>query len=326
MTCRRAFDVDLAAFLRAPRAPELADFVEHYPRCPDCAAEVRAWTEVHLALADPHPAPADLLAHHDGTLAGEGRASVDRHLATCPSCAEELRALRRYDAVGRDDAVPGAAAPAPTSARRGTLGRVGRALWHPAVAYAVALLLLVPVALQRRWEQVAPVDPGQSVAQRERAAPARTAAPEAAKAAPEPAPAPALRRGAEAPQDAGAPPPRPDTQTLDLTHAAPRAAAERDAVARPAPAARAGARQAPSFDADARRLTIPVADAARGAPTLEVRLRDAPGARELRQRLAAPPPGAPVSVELPAGWVTPGRWEIELHAAGEVTRFTLDVP
>jgi len=32
MSCSRSFDIDLAAFLRDPRAPELADFVDHYPR------------------------------------------------------------------------------------------------------------------------------------------------------------------------------------------------------------------------------------------------------------------------------------------------------
>src|SRR4030095_11636575 len=46
MSCRRAYDLDLAAFFADPRAPELAEFVEHYPRCPECAAEARAWREV----------------------------------------------------------------------------------------------------------------------------------------------------------------------------------------------------------------------------------------------------------------------------------------
>jgi anti-sigma factor RsiW len=143
MTCRRAFDVDLAGFLRDPRAPELADFVDHYPRCPDCSAEVRAWTEVHLGLAGRHPDAAELLAYQDGTLSGDARAVVDRHLQTCPSCAEELRALRRFDEAGGE-------ARRPDPASRPTAGWLGRVLWHPAVGYGVALVALAAVGLQHR--------------------------------------------------------------------------------------------------------------------------------------------------------------------------------
>ena len=59
MDCRRAFDVDLAAFLADARAPEWAEFRAHYPGCPACAAEVRAWTELdrllHAALVHDEP-------------------------------------------------------------------------------------------------------------------------------------------------------------------------------------------------------------------------------------------------------------------------------
>jgi hypothetical protein len=99
MSCRRSFDIDLAAFLRDPHARELADFVDHYPRCPWCAAEVRAWTEVHHAFAPPHLEPARLLAYRAGALAGADRDRVDRHVAGCRSCAEELRALDGFAAV-----------------------------------------------------------------------------------------------------------------------------------------------------------------------------------------------------------------------------------
>jgi anti-sigma factor RsiW len=149
MTCRRAFDVDLAGFLRDPRASELADFVDHYPRCPDCSAEVRAWTEVHLGLAGHHPDAAELLAYQDGTLAGDARAVVDRHLETCPSCGEELRALRRFDEVGGKARHPH---PSPHS----TAGWLGRVLWHPAVGYGVALVALAAVGLQHRAASVPP--------------------------------------------------------------------------------------------------------------------------------------------------------------------------
>ncbi len=40
----------LAAFVIDPRDPTWAEFREHYPTCPDCAGEVRAWTELHVEL------------------------------------------------------------------------------------------------------------------------------------------------------------------------------------------------------------------------------------------------------------------------------------
>ena len=43
MSCRRAFDVDVAEFLARSSAPEFSDFREHYPRCPDCAPEMRTF-------------------------------------------------------------------------------------------------------------------------------------------------------------------------------------------------------------------------------------------------------------------------------------------
>ena len=46
MSCARAFDIDLAGYLDAPRAAEFDAFRRHYPRCEACSAEVRAWTEL----------------------------------------------------------------------------------------------------------------------------------------------------------------------------------------------------------------------------------------------------------------------------------------
>jgi len=55
MACRKAFDVDLVACLLDAGRPEWTEFREHYPRCPECAAEVRTWTELQSSLAPPHP-------------------------------------------------------------------------------------------------------------------------------------------------------------------------------------------------------------------------------------------------------------------------------
>ena len=62
MKCRRAFEADLLAVVRAEGGD--AEFLAHYPTCPDCAAEVRVWGELDGMLrtgaspADAHPEPA----------------------------------------------------------------------------------------------------------------------------------------------------------------------------------------------------------------------------------------------------------------------------
>ncbi len=335
--------MDLAAFLRDPRAPEVAEFVEHYPRCPDCAAEVRAWTEVHLGLDPPHPAPAELLAYADGALQTAPRAAVEAHLAGCASCAEELRAVRRFDTVahaGSERAEPArlrrsapAASPGPGR------GRLGRVLWHPAFAYAVALLVLVPTLIDvarrptslPRAREPARVS-GMPAADRELRQPA-----------PPPHPAPPAAERAVPAEDPVAPPPstlflsrRPGPAAGKLAepqhHEAreqpkrPAAAGEIDASVTRAPRGAAEPAPGPTLDAHTGMLTVPVPDAARRSATVEVRVRDAAGARELRQRVDLPRAGEPFTIHLPADWVSPGRWEVELHAAGAVMRFPLRVP
>ena len=81
MACERSQDLDLSAFLAAPRDEEFEDFRHHYPRCAECAAEVRAWTELHEALAPAHPDPERLAGYQ--ALPPAERALLDRHLAGC---------------------------------------------------------------------------------------------------------------------------------------------------------------------------------------------------------------------------------------------------
>ena len=59
MSCQRTQEIDLLEFLANPRAGEFDAFRKHYPVCPECASEVRVWTELHqqLAASEPHPAP-----------------------------------------------------------------------------------------------------------------------------------------------------------------------------------------------------------------------------------------------------------------------------
>ncbi len=143
MSCRRAYDIDLAAFLADPRDPAHGDFREHYPRCAACAAEVRAWSEVEGLLRPPeaHPAPEKLLAFEEDrdSLAPVERAALEEHVSQCASCRDELAALRGFE--------PGPAkAPAPArgSALGALLAGLRSLLVQPAFAYGLALLFAAP--------------------------------------------------------------------------------------------------------------------------------------------------------------------------------------
>ena len=147
MSCQRVQEIDLAGFLASPRDAEFASFREHYPVCRECAAEVRAWTELEVLLRGPaeHPAPELLLRFEDEpmTLAAQRRAEVDRHLAGCVSCRDELSSLRAFQPAAapvREHAAPGLGE---------LLATVRRWFWQPALAYALVLLLLVPLVADR---------------------------------------------------------------------------------------------------------------------------------------------------------------------------------
>jgi hypothetical protein len=154
MSCRHASEIDLLGFLDDPRRQEFAEFREHYPRCRDCAAELRVWTELHAALratraASAHPEP-EQLARYEGApggLAPAERRALEAHLATCPACRDELRALRGWTPVARiDPASARAAAPAP---RGEWLAALRRLLWHPALAYALLAAFVAPTVYRQ---------------------------------------------------------------------------------------------------------------------------------------------------------------------------------
>jgi anti-sigma factor RsiW len=331
MTCRRAFDADLLAVLRGEEAD--ADFVAHYPSCPDCAAEVRVWGELEgmLRAGTPvessHPEPAALLAFVDApaTLAAAARTAVEGHLATCRACAEEVRTLRGFDAAQLVAAGAASAASAPpvrpTRERPAdddaptAGGWLGRLVWHPAFAYALVAVLLVPLLrdqLPRVAEKTRAVDarrigpalppaserdasaPPAAMAKRERGAggfeDAPRAAPEdAPRAAPEDAPRPAPNAAAPlAPMTglaAGAP--RPPAQALAVQRVDEMAVRKAQG---PAPAARSG-------DDQAMRALAPEAGQALSGQLGDQREREVASA-------AAPPPGgasAPVLEIAPMG-------------------------
>src|SRR5947209_19272899 len=133
MSCRRAFDLDLADFVAGSARPEWAEFRAHYARCAECSAEVRAWTELHLLLQPPvaHPAEELLLRFETepGRLPAAERRAVEEHLAHCVSCNDELAALRRFDFTALEPKAAAAPAPAP---RLSLAERLRRLVLHPA--------------------------------------------------------------------------------------------------------------------------------------------------------------------------------------------------
>jgi anti-sigma factor RsiW len=125
MSCRRALEIEAAAYLVEPRAPEWRAFRAHFPSCPDCSAAVASWTELEQALRARaraaegalHPLPPELAAFDasPGALPAGRRGEITRHLETCARCADELAALRGFDF----GALAAGAPPPPRDALRG---------------------------------------------------------------------------------------------------------------------------------------------------------------------------------------------------------------
>jgi hypothetical protein len=158
MNCRRAFDIDLAAFMVDPSAPGFAEFDAHYPSCADCAAEVAVWRELEEQLrwpavvaSDEHPDELLLLKLEDDprSLTQTDRMALEAHVSDCPSCRDELVALRGFEmpATGEQEEPS-----RPTWRDRVTeLAGRGRALLlHPAFAYALVFALLIPIVVTQR--------------------------------------------------------------------------------------------------------------------------------------------------------------------------------
>jgi len=171
MNCRRAFNIDLSAFVVDAAAPEYADFKAHYPGCPDCAAEVRVWRELEdqlrspaVAGADEHPDEALLLQLEDDPdgLARPDRLALESHLEDCPSCRDELAALRAF-VLPAPAAQPEAPTPTWGEVVADLAARTRALLLHPAFAYTLVVALLVPTVLTQ-WTGVLPS--GDPVAER----------------------------------------------------------------------------------------------------------------------------------------------------------------
>lgn len=156
MSCRKAFETDLAEFTLEPSAPGFADFRQHVADCADCTAEVSVWTELGRQLTGGmrqpeagHPSEELLLRFGDGkTASPEERRVVERHLKQCPTCRDELRSLQRFDFASLLQASP----ELPVSPHRETARIVAwlrQLLVHPAFAYGLVVLLIMPTVLTR---------------------------------------------------------------------------------------------------------------------------------------------------------------------------------
>lgn len=352
MACQRSREIDLLAFLAAPRGEEFAEFRLHYPRCAECSAELRAWTELHEALGAAHPEPEQLARYAELPLAQ--RAAVDAHVRSCPACREELAQLADFDPSRLAEPV---SAPREGGLRRWLAG-LGRIFWSPAFAYALVVLMLVPVTqrLVRERAQAplaealfdaeplpsaaAPHPPAASAERRDALAEAKPSAPVLEKAQP-----------GKAAADSAAEPAEPRAQAFELARTEPSEAVARLRQPAAAGLAAATAKQAMKAAAAEPRdellleswrtahaprpqpagllyLGIPVG-AQQPPGEAWVAVRDAAGARELRQRVTLPAAGKAqrrVSVGLPGSWLEPGAYSVELQSSdAPAARFRFEI-
>jgi len=162
MSCRKATELDLAAFAVDRQAEEWAGFRAHYPLCPDCSREVARWSELLGALQGDaaaeagHPTSEGLYAYQYAlsSLADDERSSVEQHLAGCGACRSELALLERFDfteLAAAPEVEASAGEPSIATRLSAWLGELLGAGPRPALALAlvVALLIASGIAVQR---------------------------------------------------------------------------------------------------------------------------------------------------------------------------------
>lgn len=323
MTCRKAFDLDLVACLLDAGRPEWVEFREHYPRCPDCTAEVRTWSELQGGLGAPHPSANDLVRYESraNDMEPEARKAVAAHIATCRACRDELRALRAFDPRTV------AAEPAPSRPAR-RWWSPAHVVLHPAFAYGLALALAFPL-LAPRLRLLVEERAEQPAARSAGGTGEHAAADRASQAFEVPAPA------AEPP--AAPPAERPGTRPMAKA-AAP--AAEGIAM-RPEAASSAGDDWAVVVLTPAREVAVPRPPQGlivrvtppRSQPAIPpglgwLRVRDAAGRRELREQQFGAP-GSNAEVRVPAAWLELGSYRVDLVLGDDArpvvtTRFRIE--
>jgi anti-sigma factor RsiW len=165
MTCRRSREIELEAFLIDAGAPEWAEFRTHYPRCPDCSAEIARWTQLEgwLRSAAPagepvHPAESLLVRYEEEPvrLTPAERRAVAGHLEACAACRSSVLALRRFDFGSLESRSRSHAGRSAVERLREALRLLapepGSLIPRPALALAAALLIAIPVGVTLwRW-------------------------------------------------------------------------------------------------------------------------------------------------------------------------------
>ncbi len=117
MSCRKALELDLAAYLAEPDGGQWEEFRAHYPGCAECSKELAIWTRLETSMrstvaagAPAHPS-SELLAQFDEgprALSPEQWQQVDGHVRECHRCADQLAALQQFDFAALEAAVPSA--------------------------------------------------------------------------------------------------------------------------------------------------------------------------------------------------------------------------
>ena len=154
MNCGRASEVDLTEWLRGQGGAVGEEFRDHYPRCPECASEVHAWTAVHgllVASATPHPLPKKLLwfGERPQSLAADERQAIETHVGECRLCRDELTTLRSLDLHALTRPLASINATIPVTVATPTVPSRWRAWLGPQLAVAVVALGLVPLLVAR---------------------------------------------------------------------------------------------------------------------------------------------------------------------------------
>jgi hypothetical protein len=332
MKCRRAFETDLLAVVRGESGDR--EFLAHSPTCADCAAELRVWGELDAMLRAGAPAPAahpseeTLLALVDApaTLAAEARAEVERHLAGCRACADEVATLRHFEPshVSVPDTPPAPPLRPPEwrtpPADHPSGGWLGRIVWHPAFAYALVAVLLVPLVRSQLGRLSVPAHLSQAERERRQvplagAPPPRADAPATVGAV---APAPGLDAAAKmrvVEKKAEA-----DAERANMPRLAARAQEAPGANAGGAPTeaeapvtfiVRSNAPTVVPFAAAQRGLLLQIAPPVGfGGRALDVTVRARAGAKELTQRVVASADA--IALPIPAHWLGAGDYTIAL--------------
>ncbi len=332
VSCDRAQQIDLASFVSERTGEGFAAFRKHYPLCPECSTEVRAWNELHLALVDTGGAPAhpaaEILARFEASpaaLSEHARGEIESHLSVCPACRDELGALHRFDPARLSS--PALKSSGPSEALGTLVGRLRDMVMHPLFAYGVALLLLYP-ALQGRLAPSTTIQRAEFARETDLAPAADSFGASSLRAERQTLAAePEEAMLQAAPQRARGAQPEAAMAEAAMAEAAMAEAAspalERSPRARSVLAAPFRAR----FDGPVLHLELP---STRDTPA-EVRVIFPEGERELLQRLD-PTRSRELALELPEAWLTSGTYRVGYRGSGgtwlevSVERVVSDAP